>query len=273
MLGATAAAAATAAAVSAKPAQAEGNNVPESWDMQADVVIVGAGGAGMAAACTAKEAGASVLVLEKLGATGGDTGLSGQSLIGPWPEAQAELGIEDSIEEYMTDLANSYKWGAFAEQGREFPAEHPFTQLQSDLTPETMTWTRDTVGIGWTPSGTAEDPVTEGVLPQPTWNTKNARTWMAQDPGSSVMTAFNTHANEIGVDVRLRTVADRLITNDEGRVIGLYAYDENDRQIAVKAGQGSHPRNRRILQQPWHDGALSAHHQGHPRRRLLRRHG
>lgn len=238
-VGAGAAALGTIAALGAGSAEATAaaNPVPAAWDMEADVVVVGAGGAGMAAACTAREAGSSVLVLEKLGATGGDTGLSGQCMLGPWPEGQKEVGVEDTIEAYMADMANSYRWGAFAEQGREMPAEHPFTQLQCDLTPDMMTWTRDVVGVGWNPSGTAEDPVSEGVLPQPTWDTVTARTWMAMDPSSSVMAAFNAHAAEIGVDVRLRTVADRLIVNEDGRVVGLYAYDENDQPIAVKAAQ------------------------------------
>ncbi|MDR1210763.1 MAG: FAD-binding protein, partial [Spirochaetaceae bacterium] len=39
--------------------------VPSTWDMEADVVILGLGGAGASAAIEAHDAGASVLVLEK----------------------------------------------------------------------------------------------------------------------------------------------------------------------------------------------------------------
>lgn len=212
--------------------------VPETWDMEADVVILGAGGAGAAAACTAKEAGASVLVLEKANVIGGDTALSGQSMLGPWPEQQKAIaGIDDSVESYLDDMKNSYRWGAFAEQGREFPGEYPFTRLQSDLTADMMNWTTDVIGVGWTPSGMADDPVTEGVLPQPTWDTKNCRTWMAMDPTNSVMKAFGEALGSMDVDVRLRTEADRLVVNEDGRVVGVYAYDENDKVIAVKAAR------------------------------------
>jgi succinate dehydrogenase/fumarate reductase flavoprotein subunit len=49
---------------------------PVAWDKQADVVIVGYGGAGAAAAITAAESGASVIVLEKAPEPGGNTAVS-----------------------------------------------------------------------------------------------------------------------------------------------------------------------------------------------------
>ncbi|MDO8784990.1 MAG: FAD-dependent oxidoreductase, partial [Syntrophales bacterium] len=46
---------------------------PASWDHETDVIVVGAGGAGLAAAVTARENGARVIVLEKNSGCGGDT--------------------------------------------------------------------------------------------------------------------------------------------------------------------------------------------------------
>ncbi|MEY8461503.1 FAD-dependent oxidoreductase [Eggerthellaceae bacterium 24-137] len=212
-----------------------GSDLPGSWDMEADIVIVGAGGAGMAAACTAKEAGSSVLVLEKGGVTGGDTALCGQAALGPWISKQQEAGIDESVELYLADMANSYSHGAFAEQGRDLPAEAPFTQLQTELTEEMFEWTSGTIGIAWQCDLTS--PVTEGVLPQPTWDTVIGRSWMAQGPEGSVMDGFNKAVESMGIDVRLRTEVDRLIKNSDGRVVGVWAYDENDLPIAVKAAK------------------------------------
>ena len=45
--------------------------MPESWDYECDVLVVGYGGAGMWAACTAHDEGAEVLVLEKAPYRGG----------------------------------------------------------------------------------------------------------------------------------------------------------------------------------------------------------
>lgn len=221
---------------SADTAAANSGIVPNSWDMEADVVIIGSGGAGMAAACTAKESGASVLVLEKGGVTGGDTALCGQAFLGPWISRQKEAGIEDSVDLYIEDMLNSYEHGAFAEQGRKLPTEYPFTRRQTELTEETLQWTFETIGIDW--QCDLSSPVTEGVLPQPTWDTVAGRSWMSQAPDASVMAAFNGKAKEMEIDIRLRTEADRLIRNEEGRVVGVWAYDENDAPLAVKAAKG-----------------------------------
>ena len=218
------------------PSTAPSGAVPETWDMEAEIVILGAGGAGLAAACTAKEAGASVLVLEKAEVTGGDTALSEQGMLGPWPEGQKAMGgIDDTVESYMEDLRQSYKWGAFADAGRPMPDEQPFTQLQNELVSEMMDWTMNTIGVGWTISGTADDPICEGVLPNYNWGTKGGRTWVAMDPETAIIPAFNKACKEMGIDIHLRTEADRLIANEEGRIVGVYAYDEKDNLIAVKA--------------------------------------
>ena len=50
------------------------------WDYEVDVVIVGLGCAGSAAALTAFDAGAKVLVLEKNAEGGGNTRYSGGSM-------------------------------------------------------------------------------------------------------------------------------------------------------------------------------------------------
>lgn len=52
----------------------------EDQELSADVVVIGAGGAGMAAAVTAKQAGKSVIVIEKTSKMGGNTILSGGAL-------------------------------------------------------------------------------------------------------------------------------------------------------------------------------------------------
>lgn len=57
-----------------KEARAHEVNVPTKWDLESDVVIVGSGG-GMAAAIEALDAGADVLVLEKMNKLGGETNI------------------------------------------------------------------------------------------------------------------------------------------------------------------------------------------------------
>jgi predicted NAD/FAD-dependent oxidoreductase len=61
------------------------------WDKEADVVVVGFGAAGTAAAITAQDAGASVLMLEKApkGEEGGNTRVAGQGYLNAWPVDEA----------------------------------------------------------------------------------------------------------------------------------------------------------------------------------------
>lgn len=40
-------------------------SIPQKWDQTWDVIVIGAGGAGLAAGITAKELGAKTIVLEK----------------------------------------------------------------------------------------------------------------------------------------------------------------------------------------------------------------
>lgn len=60
-----AAASAAAVAVPAAHAASVANEMPAKWDMTADVVVLGCGGAGMMAACQAHDAGAKVEVFDK----------------------------------------------------------------------------------------------------------------------------------------------------------------------------------------------------------------
>ena len=81
---------------------------PPEWDEEADVVVVGFGGAGAAAAITAHDAGATVLLLEKAPEefAGGNTGVAGG-------DVYARQDVENAIA-YLTALNGAY----------EVPAEH-----------------------------------------------------------------------------------------------------------------------------------------------------
>ena len=89
----------TGAGVAAAGVAAE----PASWDAEADVVVIGAGGAGLAAAVAAGQEGASVIVLESAKMAGGNTVLStGMMQCAATDEQAAIMGVtDDSVEKHI----------------------------------------------------------------------------------------------------------------------------------------------------------------------------
>jgi succinate dehydrogenase/fumarate reductase flavoprotein subunit len=64
----------------------------EFWDRSTDVIIIGSGAAGLSAAIEARQAGAAVMVFEKMPVTGGNTCISDGGLSAPDNFMQKQLG-------------------------------------------------------------------------------------------------------------------------------------------------------------------------------------
>lgn len=75
------------------------------WDREVDVVVIGAGAGGMAAAVTASVEGLSVLILEKTDRIGGSTAVSGGVVWAPANSQTTAVGQPDTPERAMTYLA------------------------------------------------------------------------------------------------------------------------------------------------------------------------
>lgn len=78
--------------------------VPKKWDQQTDILVIGAGGAGLAAAATAAPAGARVLVLEKMPVLGGSSLICGGALAFAGTDMQAKENVKDSNELFYSDM-------------------------------------------------------------------------------------------------------------------------------------------------------------------------
>jgi succinate dehydrogenase/fumarate reductase flavoprotein subunit len=87
------------------PAAAPQAGVPEKWDKEADVVVVGFGGAGAPAAIEAHDAGANVLILEKMATPGGSNILNGGAVYAVGSPVQKDLGVECSVEEQIQNVS------------------------------------------------------------------------------------------------------------------------------------------------------------------------
>lgn len=81
-------------------------STPQSEDKTYDLIVVGAGGAGLMAALTAAEQGLKVLVLEKGARIGGTTALSFGVFATSDTQHQARAGIVDDPQAHFEDLDN-----------------------------------------------------------------------------------------------------------------------------------------------------------------------
>ena len=77
---------------------------PMNWDLETDVLVVGAGGCGLVAALAAAEQGAHVFLLEKLAHAGGSTKLSTSMIPAAGTRFQRQAGIDDSPEIMANDI-------------------------------------------------------------------------------------------------------------------------------------------------------------------------
>jgi succinate dehydrogenase/fumarate reductase flavoprotein subunit len=81
--------------------------MPASWDLEADVVVIGSGAAGLPAAIKAADGGASVIVVETNYDIGGHAIISGGNTpLGGGTSAQKKYGIEDSPDLVFRDLTD-----------------------------------------------------------------------------------------------------------------------------------------------------------------------
>ena len=107
------------------------------WDEQTDVVIIGSGLAGLSAAIEANQAGASVIVFEKMNLTGGNTRIADGAVAAPNNYLQKKLGIEDSPELLYEDMMRA-----------GLGLNHPdLVNVMAQKAAEAIDWTRETLGV------------------------------------------------------------------------------------------------------------------------------
>ena len=76
----------------------------EAVTMEADVVVVGAGAAGLSAGLKAAQDGKNVIILEKMGVIGGASAMAGSGTMATGSTWQKEDGYEDSPEQLVEDM-------------------------------------------------------------------------------------------------------------------------------------------------------------------------
>lgn len=203
--------------------------VPTDWTYEADIVIVGAGGAGHMAACAAHEEGASVLMLEKSDTVGGDTGVCACICAGPWPErTKADSGKDDTVEAFVEDLKKSNPVSHKGADG-EPVGDDTFIVRQAEMMPDIFSWLENTAGVEWTTwyySATC-------WAPQPGWDTVTPRDWTAQNGIIPPLKALVDSYDDVETLTETRVYA--IIRDDSGRAVGVRAVDSKGSLVTAKA--------------------------------------
>jgi len=189
---------------------------PDIANKAVDIIIVGAGGSGLATAVSAAEHGASVLVLEKQSEPGGTTAMAVGSFTAADTSLQKEAGVDDSVEAHAED-AGKFPPPDYEAQNNDALRRH-FLEHASD----TFEWLRD-MGLdfhGPSPEPPNRAPRMHNVVPA-------ARAYIY---------TLRQRLQQLGGELICDTPVTR-IAKDNGRVTGVEA-TVNGRPKTFHAAKG-----------------------------------
>ena len=203
------------AAVNAALASAKGISeatTAKLEDTETDVVIIGAGGAGLSAAVAARESGANVIVLEKMPIVGGNTNYATGGLNASETSIQEKMGISDSNAQYIEDTMVG---------GKNINDLALVTEMV-EKSAETVDWL---IKLG-------ADLTDVGKMAGST-NSRTHRPTGGAAVGSHLSAALEKAAKTAGADVRLNQEVTKII-NENGKAVGVVV-STKDGEYTIKA--------------------------------------
>ena len=202
------------------------------WDRETDVLIVGGGGAGLAAAIEAAKQGVKVLLLEKARHLGGETLVAAGIFVTAGTSLQRQAGINFPIERQWErvskgleivpakKLRSAY---AFLSPPYGIMKRNPDVLKGAVLEgPRTIDWLLD-LGVRFQPLR-KESPTSHVVVGEHDL----ARM-------KKVIDLLHAEAKRLGVEILLETKGAGLYRNAEGRVVGATARTPEGKEINIKA--------------------------------------
>lgn len=168
-----------------------------------DVVVVGSGGAGFSAAITAHDAGASVVILEKMPTVGGNSLISGAEMAAAGSWVQQKLGIKDSVEQHFQDTM----------KGGDNLGDPAVVRAMVEGALPAALWCRDEIGVEFVEDNLFHfggHSVKRSLIP------KGAT-------GSEFISKFMTAAEKRKIPIVTGMKAEELLRDADGRVTGVRA--------------------------------------------------
>ena len=174
--------------------------LPKKWDETTEVLIIGSGFAGLAAAIEAKKAGAKVEVLEKMAMPGGNSIINGGILTATGCPQQLKHGIKDSPELLAHDMLVA---GLYLNEPEK-------VKLVANSALSNYEWTVKELGVEYNQDAIGQ----EGGHSVPRYVfTKNGS-------GSGIVSKELEYLEKLGVKVRTRVYVKHLFRDASGRVLG-----------------------------------------------------
>lgn len=185
-------------------------------EMTADVVVVGAGMAGMAAALSAQESGAKVILIDKMAVTGGTTNVAGGILVC----VDSELFEDDQMPADSMEAVLAYWDTHMAQSGIDsgYPDRDRLTNVLAD-TGKTVDWFVSN-GIEFDPAPYAASSTYPMAL--------------ANGGGAGLIKMLEACVTSRGVELITECKATDLVTDENGAVVGVIA-ETADAVITFKA--------------------------------------
>lgn len=189
--------------------------VAAEYETEADVIIVGAGAAGMTAAITATENGANVIVLEKSNVLGGNTVCAANGING------ADSAVQLANETYVEKEASVE--GLEHLQMNNEDARENLVKAFAENSGETLDWL-SSLGVNF------EVDIQEDE------RNSDQNYYMVKDTtdGSTAITMINrvsAKLKDLGITVYYSMDAHDLVQDDNGTVTGVIATDANGEEI------------------------------------------
>lgn len=180
--------------------------MPAQWDENFDVIVIGSGFAGLAAACEAKNQGAgNVIVLEKMRSAGGNSVINGGIMSVPGSAFQKALGIKDSPELLAEDMIR---------EGLGYNYPEKVSAMTKAALP-TYEWLVKEIGVEFV----------DGKVGQEGGHSVPRHVYTTNGSGSGIVSKQLEYAKKIGVPVRLRCSVEAIIRDSDGRVKGVKVRD------------------------------------------------
>ncbi len=185
--------------------------------LEPDVIVVGAGMAGLVAAVRASELGAKVLVLEQNYRTGGSANTAGGSISGAGYKLQIAAGIEDSADDFYADFVNM--------GGGEQNLNPAIARAHAERSGEAIDWLMDYVGVEF-----GETVDSGGYLTMNTFRVTYTAGGASSGGGTYFLSALNAKLDEAiaagNVQLCTETLVTDIVFDANGDVAGVAVGDQ-----------------------------------------------